>query len=227
MAYTFTNLEHANNTTDLTSYDTGSISPTNGKLVIVTAVGVAVNAEFPTLSGLSMTWDEIIREGGSASVTENRTITVFRGIANGNTGALTIDFDTQTQGRCLWSIVEVDGVVFGNNGADAIVQAVSDLRNNVGAISSFTLTMAAFASGSNATFGAAHSSAHTNLTPGSGFTEIGESEVNTQVLQSQRKTTADTTVDWTFSNVDTEFLAIGLELTDVEPSAFLPSAVIF
>lgn len=209
---TFTNLSTAADGTDATSYNTASISPSAGKVVLVAVGNMRVGTvTTPTLSGASTTWTQVATDNQ-----DNFTrCTLFRGVAAG-TGALTIDFAGNTQLRCAWSIVELSSVdTGGTNGANAIVQSATDNTENT----TLTVTLGAFSSLSNATFGAVVVNASSpDITAGSGFTQIAETAVETIGIQTQYKLTNDTSVDWTH-NESNDIVGIAAEIKSLDSSS--------
>src|SRR3990167_3125861 len=205
MAVTATHLETSGTTTDATSYDTGSVSLSANKLVLLCVASAdAAPPETPTVTGASRTWTQVATYTPSGS----RRVTMFRSLsASANSGALTIDFNSVTQSYCGWSIAEFGNVDIGGiNGADAIVQAVSS--SDTDAFTSggtFTITLAAFGSTANATFGFVRASEVKAINNGTGFTELGDSAIGADggQIESQWRNDNDTTVTWTQDPVGT------------------------
>jgi len=213
---TATNLETSGTGTDATSFDTGSISPTLGRLVLVSVSSVSTASapvNIPTVSGAGMTWTQV----ATALETENsyRRITLFRGVSVGNSGALTLDFAGESQLRCGWSITEINNVdTGGTNGANAIVQSATAVQSDAGSYTGLTVTLGAFSSTNNATFGAVQQQTGGVITPGSGFTELGETSAldSIAVTQTQWKNSNDTSVDWSWASGVSRATAIAIEL---------------
>lgn len=218
MAITATNLLTNSSGTDANSYVTASISPTNGKLILLAVSSVSTASppvNIPSVSGAGMTWTQV------ATVVETnnnfRRTTVFRGISVGSSGALTIVFSGETQLRCGWSVTEFDNVdISGTNGSNAIVQSATATQNN-SSQTGITVTLSDFNNSKNATYGAVRISASGNpITPGSGFTELGESQMDSSDwIQTQFKNTNDTTVDWSWTSAISEATAVAIELKHV------------
>ena len=154
--------------TETNSYTTASISPSANQLVLVAIQSIDSPSvgNTPTLSGASMTWVEV----ASVTTRENphTKLTLFRGLsASPESGVLTIDFAGQDQFRVIWAVSEFDSVDTGGaNGADAVVQAVTEV--DLAAPTSLTVTLAAFGSTDNATYGTfvGQASSTTDMTPG-------------------------------------------------------------
>lgn len=185
---------------------TASIAPSNGKLVLV-AVGFnhpSGSVTTPTVAGLSMTWTQIATVPAG---TNDLRMTLFAGVANGNSGTLTIGVAGQQQQNIYWGVVQVNNAdVSGINGANAIVQSATNTDTNT----TFTVTLGAFADGGNATFGSVYNNSGQDTTPGSGFVEIAEANA-AHDLESEYKTTNDTSVDWTVSGAS-KYVAVAIEI---------------
>lgn len=211
MAISATGLTSGGSATDAASYATSSISPSASRLVLAVVVNThGSNATLPTISGGGMTtWTQVSTVQFNGTL---RRITVFRALQTSpGSGTLTIDFGGTTQIRCNWSVVQFTGIqTTGTNGADAIVQAVT----NTGSGNPGSVTLAAFATAENATFGAIGSSITGNITPGTGFTEIhdpGSAGGENQNVQTQFRNDNDTSVDWT-PGASSAWGAIGIEI---------------
>ena len=200
MAVSATNLVTSGNNADQNSYTTASITPPANQLILAwiensDATGTGVDTV--SLSGNGLTWVNI-----GTVVRGIRRLTLFRAMgASPTAGAVTISAGADTNG-CAWSIVAFDGVeTSGTNGSDAVVQA---LTNNGGAATSGSVTLAAFASVNNATAGGFIHVANEGSTPGTGFTEIGDTQLSTPVvgLATEYRADNDTSVDmsWTTSS---------------------------
>lgn len=158
-----------------TSYNTASISPSANKLILV-MVHSRDNSSphsVPTLSGLSITWTQVVTKtqtGGGGTV--GNTVTVFRGVTSDSpgSGALTIDFAT-SQARIGWIVSEFSNTDIGNAGANAIVQtATSGSETGSGSVGP---NLSAFSSLNNATFAAfIMNGTNPSWTPEAGYTEI-------------------------------------------------------
>lgn len=175
---------------DLTSYTTGTVTPTANRLVFFLVTnGCASAPNVPTVTGASMTWTQVAT-GANAS---HDGLTLFRALSSSpGSGACTIDFGGQTQTSCDWSVVEFTGMVTsGTNGADAVVQGVA---NNGGTATSGTVTLSAFSSIQNATFGGFRCGASPSV--GAGFTLLGTANS----VFTEWKNTNDTSVDASWTN---------------------------
>lgn len=180
------------------SFNTASISPTAGKIVLI-AVGSdnggGPTPNIPTISGCNITWTLIATRLDTG--TNFRRISLFRGFAsNPSIGELTLDFAGQTQGDgCNWSVAEFGNVDnSGTNGSVAIVQSAVSSGNGV---TSLTVTLGAFSDTDNATFGAIFKNGTETISAGSGFTQLGQNNVRGSI-QSQWRVDNDTTCNWTW-----------------------------
>jgi hypothetical protein len=117
-------LTSGDSTTDATSIDTASVTPTGNALILaVIASDFGGRGNVPTASGNGLTW-EIVR---TVAYGANGTLTLFRAMGvSPSSGAITFDFDGQSQTDFAWSVAEYTGVITGNNGADAIRQLSVD-----------------------------------------------------------------------------------------------------
>lgn len=211
MAVNISNLTHDHATDsgseNLGDQNTAAVGPATGKLVLV-AVGANKPSSAPnqpTVSGLGMTWTVV---GTVLSPNNQLRITLFRGVANGNSGQLTISHGGQNEQNIYWGVSQVDNVdTDGVNGANAITQTATNSSNSA---TNFAVTLGAFSSTDNATFGAVYHNTNQDTSPGSGFIEIGEADGAHQ-LESEYKTTNDTSVDWTVSG-NAAYVAIATEL---------------
>src|SRR3989344_5522242 len=172
------------------SWTTASITPSPNKLVLL-AVGTFGSAMTVTsVTGNGLTWVKV------GEVTNSGTITLFRAMGPAPTaGAVTI---TATANRAAWSVVEYGGVdTSGTNGYGAIVQSATGSN---GYASSLTVTLAKFASATNAAYGATmfDNDSSVGVYPGSGFSTIHQPSSFSGAIQTEDKFSEDTTVDWTY-----------------------------
>lgn len=193
-----------------TSFTTDSVNLSANKLVLVSVANAFSPSGVvePTISGASRTWEKVITKVDTATV---RRVTVFRSLSgSANSGALTIDFGSQSQLACVWSISEFENVdTTGTNGSGAIVQTASN--QGTGAV---TVTLGAFSDAANATYGAMRGGSET-IVAGTGFTELGKYRPGTtgSYSQTQWKNSNDTTVDWSSSpNGSGSYIGVAIEL---------------
>ncbi len=217
MAISAAHLTTNQNGSAATSYSTASITPSANKLILI-AVGSQVSSgtvNTPTISGNGLTWEQVATKPQSTGSVFRR-LTVFRAMGGSpSTGAITMDFAGQSQIRCGWSVSEFDGVdTTGTNGSGAVVQSASNDVTDSGSATSLTVTLGAFGSADNATYGAIRfgaSSTTFNLTEGSGFTSLGEVNGSASYA-SMYKLSNDTSVDYTWDSATTFSQAIAVEI---------------
>lgn len=154
-----------------------------------------------TVSGLGLTWTEhaqkIFWPSGSSYYS---ALYVFRAIGTVTPGTLSLTAG-QTVDSMSWSLIELDGVdTGGTNGANAIVQAVSDSFASSG--TSTSVTLAGFASADNAAFGIFGTGNYNSFTPGSGLTELSDDSYEYSAMSVVFKSTSQTTLSVTHSAAD-------------------------
>jgi hypothetical protein len=180
VAIAFSNLTTGNSITDATSYNTASITPTANALVLVSVIArqVANPAVTPSLSGCGLTWTVVEScNYGLAAGSLLRRHTVFAGRGGSpSTGALTIDFGTDTQARIAWSVDQATGVAPGDALA-AIAQ--SEINSQEDPAGDLTVNLGAFLHASNATFlSGSIASASVSLTVDAGYASLGAVQAN-------------------------------------------------
>lgn len=216
-AITATNLVTSGSGSDATSYATGTITPTAGRLILA-AVSSSRGGDpaIPTFTGGGMTWEQVASQGVNGFV----RITVFRALSAtpGAAAPGTISFGVETQERCGWSIAEFTNVNRqGVNGANAVRQSVG---NSGSAVITLAGTLSAFGHAENATYGAVvvQNVTERTISPGSGFSEIAEWDAapgEFMSLATEFVATNDTVVDATASGTATHFGIIGVEIANV------------
>ena len=206
-------LTSGSSTTDATSYETASITPTSNALVLLAFTSRTATADIVvgTASGNSLTWDLVDNIPVSGN---NRTVVVRRAMGvSPTTGTITISFGAQTQTSAIWSVVECTGVdTSGSNGSGAIVQSID--QDSGAMATSFTNTMADFGSTANAGYTAAMHIANEATTPGSSWSEIHDVAIaeNAYGFQTQYKINDKVgTASWATSSF---FQDIAIEIKD-------------
>ena len=133
-----------------------------------------------------------------------------------STGAVTFDFGANSQTTCEWVIDEFAGTdTSGTNGSGAIVQSASQAYQPVSA-DPFTVTLAAFASANNGTYGVSTSDRGVVQSVGSGFTQVGSSGVSgvgAMSTMSEFVSTNQTTVAFNAGGTGNNAGIIGIELS--------------
>lgn len=176
---------------------TASITPTANRLVLLAFFNNANSGSAggdPTVAGNGLTWVQVVRIDFST-----RTLFLYRALgASPSTGSITIDFPEQSL-LTRWSVSEYAGIdTSGTNGSGAIVQSATA---SIGTTNTPSVTLATFASATNATFGAfGNNGAFVDMVPGSGFTEVHDfnAGVGTNIATEWRND-ADTSVDGDWS----------------------------
>ena len=214
MAIAATHLTTNKSETDGTGYTTASITPTANALVLVMVSAVradGITYSDPTLSGNGLTWVAIgtVKEddaGGS-----RRGGTLFRSMgASPSAGAITITYGASHE-SCAWSVAEFTGVdTTGTNGSGAVVQVVTA----TGTSTTPSVTLAAFGSSSNATYGGCATGGLITGSAGTGFTQLGAvASVTPSIVGvvSEYQLANDTSVDMTLSGAE-DWGIIGVEV---------------
>lgn len=214
------------------SHSTASISPTADRLILAVVSGVdndLTTAPTIDLAGNGLTWVSIGRR-----TTGFLSLQVFRAMgASPSSGAVTIDADVASMGYVHWDIVEFSDVdTSGTNGSGAVRNIA---ENGASGTNTLSVTLPAFGSASNATFGAfvgvkSTGPATFSWTPGSGFTELSDDAVSAFGgavyfgLQSEWKSTNDTSVDATASTTLDDLMGFALEIVAPSTGVSIPIA---
>lgn len=202
MAIAFTNLTSGNDTSGTSGATTASVTPGSNRLQLLrveSRTNITENPNQPTATGNSLTWvviNSIVFDSASAS---RRRVTLFRALgASPSAGTIAIDFGGQNQTHCSWGLDEVTGMdTSGTNGSGAIVQSATNSDETL-AVTSLTVTLAAFGSADNATYGAFGNSNLTDhqMSVGTGFTLTNNNGSTTSIQGiSEYKLSNDTSVD--------------------------------
>lgn len=206
-------LETSATTTDGTSVSTGSVTPSADNLIIAVVYTIGSAApNIPTASGNGLTWVQVATELDTNSL---RRVTVFRAMgASPTAGAITFDFAGQTQASFCWSIVQFSNVkTTGTNGSDALVQSVAAMTT--GTATSLSCTLGALSAPNNAVFaGFGYPLNSATVTPGSGFTQVGQSHVgspNTAIFTEWQQVGV-TTCDMSISPSSVPIVGIAIEV---------------
>jgi hypothetical protein len=206
----------ANTAVNTSVANTASFAPAANRLALVlvnSRTNITADPNAPTLSGGGMTaWTQVATVVYDTTSASRKRVTLFRALqaSPGASAALTIDFGGQTQTDIQWVVDEFQGMdTGGSNGADAIVQAVTNLN---AAGTTLTVTLAAFASANNATYGAFGFGGPQTGTAGSGFTFAGQETSNAQLRAfTEFRNDNDTGVDIT-AGATTEIGGIAVEI---------------
>jgi hypothetical protein len=204
-----TDLTTSSSSTDGTSYTTASITPPSNTLILAVVHSEIASGtpNTPTLAGNGLTWVAI----GSNVTNQNRT-TAFRARGTATVGTVVIDYAGQTMSDSAWSIVSVGGAATtGTNGSGAIVQFATATNS---AVTSLTVTLAAFANAANATFGFFGINNNVSMVAGSGFTIVNQPGLSSSRAAIEWKIGNDTSVDMTWTSSTAAAVAV-----EVAPAA--------
>lgn len=203
MAISVANLTSGQDTDGGSGSTTASVSPSSNKLLLLTIAsrtGITANPNIPTATSTGLTWEQVNTIVFDSSSSSRRRVTVLRALAaSPSAGAIAIDFGGQNQSDVGWSLEEFTGMdISGTNGSGAIVQSATN-SDESGSATSITVTLAAFGSVDNATFGAFGTDEVISLTEGSGFTLLAKDNGTTTPIGylTEFKSTNDTSVDMT------------------------------
>lgn len=198
-------------TADATSFNTGSISPSPNRLVIITVFNAQASGTpaTPSVSGLGLTWD-LIRTRPSSVMPDKVRITMFRAVVPASgvaSGALTVDMGGVTVTDFFYDITE-----FANfdatlpNGAGAILQSNDNERfdTNTG----ISVSLSANQNSNNAVYGVHTAVDLVGQSPGTGFTQLGFSFNMLSLWGRSNKTS----VDWTWASIATKSIAMAIEI---------------
>lgn len=164
--------------TDASSYATASITPTANSIVLLSvwsdiSSGPPVQ---PTATGNSLTWTAINSDTNATDV--NRRLTILRAMGSSpSTGAITIDFASETQRVIMWNVSQCSDVINNNDGgASVIIHSGLETSNAFG--TSDTIVLPTFIRSGNVAFGAYVHGTNEATTPDTGFTELSDQNIN-------------------------------------------------
>lgn len=206
-----------------TSAQSATITPTAGRLYVLAAYtrGKLVEAGTTTATGCGLTWTEEGHQLGADAHGLAR-LTLFTGSGTPSSGKVTVSW--ANKGYASWSIVEFTE-------ATAIRQLTTATSHSTTSNPHIeTVTLGAFASAANGTYGAFASSLNiADMAPGTGFTELHEiTNAINFTLQTIWRTDNDTTVDTSQNYGGTvDFIDLGMELvTDVAAQEVAPTGIV-
>jgi len=202
MAVLTTNLTSGSDSDGNSTATTASISPASNNLILLSITlrnGSSIDPSVSSVSGNGLTWVKIDSTVFDNSSTSRRTVELWRSMgASPSTGAITITA-SENETDINWSVDQSSVIdTSGTNGSGAIVQSAKN-QDTAGTATGLVVTLAAFGSASNATFGVFGTDEVVTLTGGSGFTELAKiNGASTPVsILTEWKSTNDTTVDAT------------------------------
>jgi hypothetical protein len=169
------------NTTDATSWATGSYTPTGNAAVFAVVVNSrASSVTTPTFSGNSLTWVQVDTVTYDTIATPLHRITLFRAQgASPSAGAGTADFGGVTQTGCLIRVFEVANAdASAANAANAILQHVTNQADTTANPSITYSTPSTNGSAMIFVYGDTVNSS-TDSTAPANWTEMGEQAYNT------------------------------------------------
>lgn len=220
MAVSASNLTSGSSASAGTSFSTTSVSPTSDRLILLFVYlrnGSSTNPTVSSISGNSLTWVKVNSVTYDTTSSTRRSIEVWRALGTATSGAITIT-TTESETGAEWSVDEFSGIdTSGTNGSGAIVQSVTNTGTGTG-VNSLTVTLAAFGSSNNGTYGAfGNDTGSDTTTAGTGFTKIGSiANSNANVNSSSAtefRNDNDTSVDITWStSTSTDRGGIAIEI---------------
>lgn len=196
--------------TGSSSFSTASVTPGANKLIFL-VMSIADGASISSLAGNGLTWVLV-----NSSTEGNVTLYIYRSMAaSPSAGAITATLGASV--RHSWGVIELANInTLGTNGSSAVVQSAK--ANGTG--TTLTATLAAFSNTANATFGASGitgNSGATAVSPGSGFTELSDTDgagggFHT-VCETMFRNDNDTSVDSSTSS-SMQYAIIGVEIAN-------------
>jgi hypothetical protein len=191
--------------TNGSSQATASVTPTANRLILAVCANRSTSgdAAVTTATGNGLTWVSIATLIFGESGNNRVRLTIFRSMgASPSAGAITFDAGGTTQETWGWSITEFAGIdTGGTNGSAAVVQSAT--QQETSSVTTSTVTLAAFGSANNATFGViGRNKNNESFTPGSGFTEIHDLTTASESLgvATEWRNDNDTTVDGSWAS---------------------------
>ena len=208
MAIAATHLTRGTDSDGGDTASTASISPGGNRLILV-AVAVYHTSGPPAVSsviGNGITYELIEETDNIDGGFGPYRLGLYRGMAaSPSSGAITITCASSAT-QIDWAVVDFSGVdTGGTNGSAAVVQDAENINTNGNTL---TVTLAAFGDAGNGAYGAIISYGSRTFTPGTGWTELSDSQ-----LQTQWRADNDTTCDWTASGAaDDDLAGIAIEI---------------
>ncbi len=218
MAVVATNLTTGSDGDGNSTAVTASISPTANNLILISISlrnGSSINPSVSSISGNGLTWVKVNSVVFDTASTSRRTVETWRALgASPSSGAITITA-TENETDITWSVDQFSGIdTSGTNGSGAIVQSATN-KDEANTASSLTVTLAAFGSTDNATFGAFATANDTDgHVAGSGFAIVGSASgpgTNGLSTATEFKNSNDTSVDMSLTS-GVQFGGIAIEI---------------
>lgn len=207
--------------TGATSFSTASWTPPSNELILAcfySRTGITADPNVPTCSGNGLTWVQVATIVFDTTSSSRRRLTIFRAMGSSpSNGATTFDCGGQTQTGAIWNIDSFSGIdTGGTNGSAAVVQSATNKDETLSA-TTLTVTLAAFGSSSNATYGYfAATTGGNSFTVGSGFSSVSTSGTNAVEVAcdtvTEFRNDNDTSVDATISASGGQLGGIAVEI---------------
>lgn len=202
VASSITNLTSGGDSTDNTNYYTASVTLKKGRLYLL-----SVENSHATAAPNMVSAQATINGAGNLMMTSRSTTTyngglnrvsIWSGVAlNDYTGTIALIYGS-TQSGVAWSFDEVIGVDTLTN--DGVVQQATGSGSSTTPLA----TLGAFAQTYNPAYAAHGHAAATSTAPGSGWTELADTDTTVatpaQALQTQYRLDSDTTADATITS---------------------------
>src|SRR5688572_7949276 len=174
MAITATNQASIFSGTNLTSYATGSRTPTANKYSIATVTNDSASGTptTPTLTGNGLTWSQLdTYVWDTASGQARTTVFVAKNGASPSAGAVTADFGGVSQAGCNVTVEEIAGDV---DVSGTALQTIVQFKRGAADSSdtSESIVMDSGITSGNASYGVISHQAEEGHTPGNGHTEL-------------------------------------------------------
>lgn len=199
MAITAANLTSGGLTAGTNTFSTGTITPSSGKFLFINVSarnGASTDPTISSISGCGMTWTAVGNANWDFTSASRRNTHIWKGVgASPSTGAITVTMG-QDNLSYAWDVVEIAGA----DNTTPVVQAGSAVNGDAG--TAVTVTLGAFSSTDNATYGAVGEWNGLSLIADTGYsivTQIGTSDPG---LASQINPGNDTSVFFNFGAAD-------------------------
>lgn len=199
MAIVGSNLTSGTDVSGGTTSTTASITPTANNLLLLSVTSrtnITANPNAPIVTGNGLTWTQIVSILWDSTSSSRKLLTMYQALgAAPTTGTVSMSFALQAQTDVNWSIDQFSGI----NTTTPIVQSASNKDETVTS-NTLTVTLAAFASGSNAAYGAITADNISGVTSiGAGFTQLSKTASTNLEMVAEYQPTSSTTVTATFA----------------------------
>jgi hypothetical protein len=183
-----------------TTCSVASITPTGSAVfaAIVVGVGTSTQPTVTSVTGCGLTWTAVASVNGDATGGDRQSTFLYQGIGTPSSGTVTVTIPNSS--RIALNVIDAAGV----DGTTPVVQSATN--TTASGTTSITVTLAAFADATNnAAFGVwgVQNNTANIVTPGTGFTELAETNQGDTHLETEWKLGQDTSVDWSTSGGST------------------------